>query len=63
MRVRREIIYEGEADWIEKTLERSILKRRGSRFVTPFGTIKLMSEVRGEENGNKPVRKGKAKSR
>jgi len=52
MRVRREIIYEGEDNWIERTLRRSILKKRGSKFVTPFGSIKLISEVRGEENGS-----------
>ena len=63
MRIRREIIYEGEPDWIEKTLERSILKKRGSKFVTPFGTIKLLSEVRGEENVNKSVKKGKGSSK
>lgn len=62
MRVRREIIYEGESDWIEKTLKRSILKKRGNKFVTPFGSIKLVSEVRGEENGSiKGSRKGNKK--
>jgi len=52
MRVRREIMYEGESNWIEETLRRSILKKRGSKFMTPFGSIKLINEVRGKEHGS-----------
>ena len=62
MRVRREIIYEGEEYWIEETLRRSILKKRGDKFVTPFGSIKLVNQARGEENGSiKGSRKGNKK--
>ncbi len=45
MRVTRVIIYEGEEAWVLKTLENSKLKKRGSRLKTPFGEIKLISEV------------------
>lgn len=63
MRVTRVIIYDGEEAWILKTLENSVLKKRGSRLKTPFGEIKLISEVKedGSYQGSRKSDKVKGK--
>jgi len=63
MRVTRIIIYDGEEAWVLKTLENSILKKRGSRLKTPFGEIKLISEVKEDDTRNNRRRIHSSKGR
>ncbi len=45
MKVTRTIVYDGEEEWVRKTLEKSLLKKRGMKFrLPPFGTITLIRE-------------------
>lgn len=43
MKVKRVLIYQGEPDWIVRTLERSVAKK-DYPFQTSFGSITLESE-------------------
>jgi hypothetical protein len=53
MKVTRLICYEGEDEWIRKTLEKSLLKKIGINFRVGFNTIKLLKEeVYGDNQGS-----------
>jgi hypothetical protein len=53
MKVIRVICYEGEDEWIRKTLEKSLLKKVGVNFQMGFNKIKLLKEeIYGSDQGS-----------
>ena len=63
MKVTRVITYEGEDEWVEKTLRESVLKKTGSKFKTPWGEIKLLRQEveHGSHQGSRKIDKVKGK--